>query len=37
MNVVIWLIVGGAVMGGWTLLKKLFGRRETPPPSPGQQ
>lgn len=33
----IWVIIGGAAMGGWALFKKLFGRRETPPPGPGQQ
>lgn len=33
----LWVIIGGALMGGWALLKKLFGRRETPPPGPGQQ
>ena len=33
----LWVIIGGALMGGWALLKKLFGRKETPPPSPGQQ
>ena len=32
----LWIIVGGAAMGGWALLKKLFGRKETPPPGPGQ-
>ena len=33
----LWVIVGGGLMGGWALLKKFFGRKETPPPSPGQQ
>ncbi len=33
----LWIIIGGGLAGGWTLLKKLFGRKETPPPSPGQQ
>ncbi len=33
----LWVIVGGALMGAWALLKKLFGRKETPPPGPGQQ
>jgi uncharacterized membrane-anchored protein len=33
----LWVIVGGGLMGGWTLLKKLFARKEKPPPSPGQQ
>jgi len=33
----LWVIIGGALMGGWTLLKKLFGRKESPPPGPGQQ
>ena len=33
----LWVIIGGALMGGWALLKKLFGRKESPPPSPGQQ
>ena len=32
----IWVIIGGAAMGGWALLKRLLGRRETPPPGPGQ-
>jgi uncharacterized membrane-anchored protein len=38
----LWLILGGAAVGGWALLKKLFGRREeapappAPPPGPGQ-
>lgn len=32
----LWVIIGGAAMGGWALLKRLFGRRETPPPGPGQ-
>ena len=33
----LWVIIGGGLMGGWALLKKLFGRKEKPPPSPGQQ
>jgi uncharacterized membrane-anchored protein len=37
----LWVIIGGAAMGGWALLKKLFGRKKEvkpgPPPSPGQQ
>lgn len=33
----IWVIIGGAVMGAWALLKKFWGRKETPPPGPGQQ
>ncbi len=33
----LWVIIGGAAMGGWALLKKLFGRKQTPPPGPGQQ
>ena len=32
----LWVIVGGVLMGGWALLKKLLGRKETPPPGPGQ-
>jgi uncharacterized membrane-anchored protein len=32
----LWVIVGGAAMGGWALLKKLFGRKKSPPPGPGQ-
>lgn len=32
----LWVIIGGAAMGGWALLKKLFGRKESPPPGPGQ-
>jgi uncharacterized membrane-anchored protein len=36
----LWVIIGGAAMGGWALLKKLFGRKEEvkpgPPPPPGQ-
>ena len=31
----IWIIVGGGLMAGWALLKKLFGRKESPPPGPG--
>jgi uncharacterized membrane-anchored protein len=33
----LWVIVGGGIAGGWALLKKLFGRKEMPPPGPGQQ
>ena len=33
----LWVIIGGAAMGGWALLKKFFGRKENPPPGPGQQ
>jgi uncharacterized membrane-anchored protein len=33
----LWVIIGGAIAGGWSLLKRLFGRREARPPSPGQQ
>ena len=33
----LWVIIGGALMGGWALLKKFFGRKEKPPPPPGQQ
>ena len=33
----LWVIIAGAIAGGWALLKKLFGRKETPPPAPGQQ
>jgi len=33
----LWVVIGGAIAGGWALLKRLFGRKETPPPSPGQQ
>jgi uncharacterized membrane-anchored protein len=32
----IWIIIGGGLMAGWALLKKLFGRKESPPPGPGQ-
>ena len=36
----LWVIIGGAAMGGWALLKKLFVRKEEvkpgPPPPPGQ-
>ena len=32
----LWVVIGGAAMGGWALLKKLFGRKESPPPGPGQ-
>ena len=37
----LWVIIGGALMGGWALFKKLFGRKQEvtsgPPPGPGQQ
>ena len=33
----IWVILAGLGAGGWTLIKRLFGRKEPPPPSPGQQ
>ena len=36
----LWVIIGGAIAGGWSLLKRFFGRRDVPPPappSPGQQ
>ncbi len=37
----LWVIIGGALMGGWALFKKLFGRKHEvtpgPPPGPGQQ
>ncbi len=33
----LWLIIGGGLAGGWGLLKRLFGRKDAPPPSPGQQ
>ena len=37
----LWVILGGAAMGGWALLKKFLGRKEEakpgPPPSAGQQ
>lgn len=33
----LWVIIGGAIAGGWSLLKRLFGRRDAPPPAPGQQ
>jgi len=37
----LWVIIGGAAMGGWALFKKLLGRRREvtpgPPPGPGQQ
>ena len=40
----LWIIIGGAAVGGWALLKKLMGRKEEaapappapPPPGPGQ-
>ena len=33
----LWVIIGGAIAGAGSLLRRLFGRREPPPPSPGQQ
>lgn len=33
----LWVIIGGLLMGGWALFRKFFGRKETPPTSPGQQ
>lgn len=33
----LWVIIGGGIAGGWAFLKRLFGRKETPPPAPGQQ
>jgi len=33
----LWVIIGGALMGGWALFKKFFGRKEAPPPGPGRQ
>jgi len=33
----LWVIIGGAAMGGWALFKRFSGRKETPPPSTGQQ
>ena len=33
----LWVIIGGAIAGGWALVKRLFGRKDTPPPAPGQQ
>ncbi len=33
----LWVIAGGALMVAWALLKKLFGRKESSPPGPGQQ
>ena len=33
----LWVLIGGGLMGGWALLKKLFARKEKSPPSPGQQ
>jgi uncharacterized membrane-anchored protein len=32
----LWVIIGGGLMGGWALVKKFFGRKEPPPPGPGQ-
>ena len=36
----LWVIIGGALMGGWALVKKLLGRKGEvkpgPPPPPGQ-
>lgn len=33
----LWVIIGGAIAAGWALVRKFFGRKETPPPSPGAQ
>jgi uncharacterized membrane-anchored protein len=33
----LWVILAGLAAGGWTFIKRLFGRKEKPPPSPGQQ
>ena len=33
----LWVILAGLAAGGWTLIKRLFGRKGKPPPSPGQQ
>jgi len=37
----LWVIIGGLLMAGWALLKRLLGRKGTPPgpppPSPGAQ
>jgi uncharacterized membrane-anchored protein len=33
----LWILIGGGFAGGWALLRRLFARKETPPPSPGQQ
>jgi uncharacterized membrane-anchored protein len=33
----LWVIIGGGIAGGWALIRRLFGRKETPPPAPGQQ
>lgn len=33
----LWVILAGLGAGAWTLIKRLFGRKEPPPPSPGQQ
>ena len=32
-----WIIVGGAIMGGWALFKKWRERKPTPPPTAGPQ
>ncbi len=32
----LWVIVGGALVGGWALAKHLLARREAPPLGPGQ-
>ncbi|HTP62032.1 MAG TPA: DUF2167 domain-containing protein [Burkholderiales bacterium] len=32
-----WIIIAGALAAGWGFIKRLFRRKETPPPSPGQQ
>ncbi len=33
----LWIIVGGALMGGWALFRKFFPRKESPPAGPGEQ
>ena len=32
-----WIYIVGALAAGWGFVKRLFKRKETPPPSPGQQ
>ena len=32
-----WIIIAGALAAGWGFIRRLFRRKETPPPSPGQQ
>ena len=32
-----WIIILGALAAGWGFIRRLFKRKETPPPSPGQQ